>query len=187
MATEVEIKFVVEDIKKARAKLKAVSSPLGQKHQIDEYFEHSSMNSAKNKNLKEYLRIRNTENKSQLDYHRCIIKNNEKSHTEEFESEIQKPEEVRQILLGLRFKPKVIVNKKRELFETENFLLYLDEVQGLGCFFEVEAKKISGSIEKTKEDCRKFAEQLGIQIKIAPKGGYPDLLAKKTPKVLIFK
>ena len=180
MNVEVEIRFRIEDSDKCRAQLLKVSKLIGNKHQVDEYFEHPVRNFTANKELKEYLRVRTTGEKSSLDYHKCIIKQNEKSHTEEFESQIQKPEIVKTILLELGFKPKVIVDKRRETFETENLTICFDKIENLGSFLEVEAKKLVGTVDETKEACQKFAESLHLNLEKAPEGGYPDLLLAKT-------
>lgn len=181
MAIEVEIRFVVKEPEQCRLRLREVSRLVGTKDQVDEYFEHPCRTFI-GKNFKEYLRVRTTDGKASLEYHQCIIEENRKSHTIEKESEIRDPATIKQILLDLGFKTSVIIKKRRETFETDKFIICLDEVKGLGNFLEIEAKKLFGSIEETKKECEKFAKILNPTLEKPPEGGYPDLLARKMKK-----
>ena len=177
MNTEVEVKFAVLEKEKCLQKLKEKSRFIKTKTQIDQYYDHPCKNFLADPKTKEYLRVRTEEKNASLEYHKFFAKGNVKSYTEEFEVKVNNPEKAKEILQGLGFKPKILIEKKRTEFETQSLKISLDEVNGLGCFLEIEAKK-ADNIEEAEKLCMDFAKELEQGLKKAPKGGYPELFLK---------
>lgn len=79
---------------------------------------------------------------------------------------------------------KVIVVKKRKIYFIENVKFHFDKVEGLGNFIEVEAIDNTGnkSVEKLKEQCKKYAAFFNIEQSGYIAHSYSDLLLKKMNK-----
>jgi adenylate cyclase, class 2 len=73
---------------------------------------------------------------------------------------------------------KIIVDKKRTIYEYENAKIHLDEVAKLGKFIEIEVE-----VKKGEEQAKKLMNELLDKLKIPPKNfikkSYSDLLLKK--------
>lgn len=179
---EVEIRTVVKDANKIEKKLTQKFPLIEQKNQTDDYFSHPSRDFYANSSLREYVRIRQEKGKQTFEYHRAHIKNGDNTHTDEFEVAIDNPQKMKQILAELGFKPLVTVNKKRIAFDCKEFEADLDQIQGLGNFLEIEAKKDFGGVKKTRQACLEFLKTLEIPFEIAPKKGYPDMILEKLAK-----
>ena len=76
---------------------------------------------------------------------------------------------------------KVVVNKAREIFFIENVKFHLDEVGGLGEFFEIEAIDSDGSIgiSKLKEQCDKYIKLFDIKPNDFINNSYSDMIMEK--------
>lgn len=85
---------------------------------------------------------------------------------------------------------KVIVDKKRNIFFIENVKFHLDEVEGLGNFFEIEAIDETGEIgrEKLKEQCDYYLKIFEIKENDFIRVSYSDLILKEKfyKEALIF-
>lgn len=75
---------------------------------------------------------------------------------------------------------KVVVSKLRKIYFIDNVKFHFDTVDGLGNFVEVEAIDKNGSIgiEKLKEQCRKYAELLGVKKDDYISHSYSDMILK---------
>lgn len=73
---------------------------------------------------------------------------------------------------------KVVVKKKREIWFIDNVKFHIDEVEGLGSFVEIEAIDKDGSLglEKIKEQCDHYLQQLNIKEEQLLTHSYSDLL-----------
>lgn len=179
---EVEIRILLEDAKAIETILKNKFPIIKQKHQVDEYFSHPTRNFYANAALHEYLRIRQDSGSCSLDYHIAHITKGKKMHTEEFEVKVEDAQKLREILLNLGFKPLVVVDKDRKIFDCTDFEACLDSIKDLGNFLEIEAKRDFGGIEKTRQECIDFLKNIGIDYKPAPEMGYPDMLIERLAK-----
>lgn len=176
---EVEIRSLLKNTKETETILRSKFPIIKQKHQMDEYFSHPSKGFYANSELREYLRIRQDSNNCSFDYHKAHISNGKKTHTEEFEVNIGDAQKLKEILLGLGFKPLVIVDKERKVFDCGDFEASLDSIRELGDFLEIEAKKDFGGIDKTKQKCIDFLKDIGVAYIPAPEKSYPDMLIEK--------
>lgn len=180
---EIEIKiqldkntfFNVKEKVKKLAKFEKIS------HQIDEYFTPVHRNFVAPEFPFEWLSIRKRGEKVILAYKHYYPENVElTTHCDEFETEIENPDQLEKIFSALNFKKLVTVEKEREIYTyKDEFEIALDIVKELGYFIEVEAMKNFGSIEATREKVFEFAKNLGLDISKTDKRGYPFLLMEK--------
>lgn len=74
--------------------------------------------------------------------------------------------------LGVR----TVVEKRREIRHVDNVKFHLDEVPGLGCFVEIEAIDLDGTIGelRLREDCEAWRVRLGIALEDLVAFSYAD-------------
>ncbi|MFA4999002.1 MAG: CYTH domain-containing protein [Candidatus Paceibacterota bacterium] len=131
----------------------------------------------------EYLRIRYEKGKNHLNYSFLHFKKNGwLDATDEYETSVEKPEIVREIFKKIGLIPKVTVIKTRKYFDCGDFEVTLDNIKGLGNFMEVEAKKLLGTVEKTRQACSAFLKSLDIKYEVRKEMGYPRMLYQKLRK-----
>ena len=179
MNQEVEIKVIAKNQKKAEEIIKKKAKFVKEREQIDEYFVPDNNDFFKEKNTKEYLRVRNETGKNKICYHYCHFdKNGFLLKTDEYESNVEDPKMVSEILKKLKMTNKVTVKKHRKYYEYKDFEILIDNIKGLGTFIEVEARVVE-DLEKTRKSCYDILDELGIEWKKAPEMGYPDMLLEK--------
>jgi adenylate cyclase, class 2 len=170
-----EFKAYCDDIQSAQERLLA-SSPLfiGTDHQVDTYF------NVANGRLK--LREGNIEN-ALIHYHRTNTAGAKQSDVTLYKHQ---PDTSLKEALTKALGIKVAVDKKRKIYFIDNVKFHFDEVHGLGTFLEVEAIDKDGTvgIEKLKEQCRHYAELLGVQEKDYIAESYSDLLLAKKSSIV---
>ncbi|MEN3000181.1 MAG: class IV adenylate cyclase [Acidilobaceae archaeon] len=81
--------------------------------------------------------------------------------------------EVEEMLERLGFKLALKVRKRREYFESQELVVSLDRVEGLGCFVEIESKR--GSAEEVME----LAGRLGLAKESYVGKTYVELILEK--------
>jgi len=84
---------------------------------------------------------------------------------------------LRGILLKLGFKEAGWVKKRRKKFELDSFRVFLDEVEGLGGFVEIETKA-EGPYEELLQKALELLEKLGLKGELI-RESYLELLLKK--------
>jgi len=177
MNEEIEIKVGIINPNEAERVLEHKTEFIKEKEQKDEYFVPINNDYFDEKPTKKYLRIRHDNKKYILAYHSCHYGDDGKLlKTDEYETEIENPDIMREILEKIGMKLKVTVKKHRKYYKYKNFEILLDKIEGLGWFIEVEAKVVNDSPEKIKEECYKLLEELNIKWVEAPNTGYPNML-----------
>lgn len=180
---EIEIKFPLSEDTFARVKekLQNIAKSVKSIKQVDKYFTPLHRNFVKPKFPFEWLSIRRRGNKVILNYKHFYPENAEETtHCDEFETEVEKPEQLEKIFSSLDLEKLVTVEKEREKYIYNNeFEIALDKVKELGNFIEIEAIKNFGDIEATRKRLFEFAKKLEIDISKIDKRGYPFLLMKK--------
>ncbi len=75
----------------------------------------------------------------------------------------------------------VVVDKQREIYFIDNVKFHIDKVVGLGEFVEVEAIDYSDTIglDKLREQCNYYMNELGIQSSDLLTNSYSDMLFSK--------
>lgn len=81
------------------------------------------------------------------------------------------------LILDKALGTKAVVEKKREIYFIDNVKFHLDEVQGLGCFVEIEAVDVDDSAtpEELSAQCCRYREALGIREEDLLTRSYSDL------------
>lgn len=176
MRKEIEVKAKVRDPQKLFDNLKALKITLSEKiTQDDETFvddnfgDYSTLQSGKNvlrirKNNERYIFTLKQPQKNELD---CIEK----------ETDITDPEEFRDALLLMGYRPVVKINKVRRKAKYKDYELCVDEVEGLGTYIEVE--KITDEnddSEAVQRELFQFLESLGIDKTDQEMHGYDTLI-----------
>lgn len=180
---EIEIKIPLENnlFPKVREKLQKIAKFVKKSSQTDEYFTPIHRNFVEPKFPYEWLSIRKRGGKFILNYKHFYPENVEvTTHCDEFETVIEKSEQLEKIFFALNLKRLVTVEKEREVFiYNDEFEIALDSVKELRNFIEIEAIKDMGTVNETREKLFQFAKNLGIDISNTDKRGYPFLLMKK--------
>jgi predicted adenylyl cyclase CyaB len=70
------------------------------------------------------------------------------------------------------------VAKKREIYFIDNVKFHIDQVEGLGCFVEIEAIDAAGELpeDMLRQQCESFMELFGIQREDLIDCSYSDML-----------
>lgn len=180
---EVEIQVIIKDPAKIEDRLNEVGKFVKSRKQIDKYYVPPHRNFFIKDMPDEYLRIRYEEGKNHLNY--SFLNFGEDGwlkSTDEYETIVDKPEIVEEIFNKIGMVLKVTVIKIRKYFDCGDFEVTLDKIENLGDFMEVEAKKDFGGVDKTREACSSFLENLNVEYEIRKEMGYPRMLYKKLNK-----
>lgn len=150
MDREIEIKIQIDDqsYNKLLKWLEGNAELESEKHQIDTYY-NNPLNSFTFKrdgyiDADDYLRIRKTDKDSSICFkHWVEDPNNPGKHLycDEFETDIQEPDQMDKLLQAIGYRKDIIVDKKRQTYEYKYFEFDLDNVKDLGHFVEIEIKK----------------------------------------------
>jgi adenylate cyclase class 2 len=132
-------------------------------HECDEYFNAPDRNF---KDTDEAFRIRTSGDAVWLTYKGPKLPGEVKTR-EELELSLQvEVEQLRQLLLALRFRPVATVAKQRELFELTrdgfSLSICLDTVQQVGEFVEIEALAEPSQAEAASRVVQELARELGL-------------------------
>ena len=127
-----------------------------------------------------YLRLRYQEEKNTVTYGYCHVKGTELIKIDEFETKVDDPKVMEDILKNLNYQPQATVTKTRKSFTFKNYDLELDHIAELGSFLEVEIKEHDLSYEVAKASCYDILSELGITRKEkADHTGYIDMILQK--------
>jgi adenylate cyclase class 2 len=96
---------------------------------------------------------------------------------EEIEIKICEPLKLREILLRLGFQEVGWVRKRRKKFKLDPFWVFLDEVEGLGGFVEIEGKA-EGSYEGLLQKALELLRKLGLKGELI-RESYLELILKE--------
>ena len=134
-------------------------------------------------NLKEALRIRETEKGCTLTYKLdCFdVTTGAWTHSEEHEVDIADAQKGLQIFYKLGFQEVVVVNVEKYYFTTPLYKIALERVEDLGLFMEVEAHQVSDerNVAKVRNDIANFIEKLNLNVSADVGIGKPELLLRQ--------
>ena len=180
MNKEIEIAVSVRNPKEAERNILKIAKFIREVKQVDNYFVPKDKDFFKKKVTKEYLRVRHDGNKSHLNYSYCHYdKHNHFLQTDEYESIVENPDIVDEVLKRIGMVHKVTVKKLRKHFSYGDFEITLDNIEDLDYFIEIEAKKDFGGAEKTRDECYKILSKLNVDYEECPDLGYPDMVLRK--------
>ncbi len=183
--TEIEIKVKVENSKPLLVFLKKNAEFLFEQQQIDDYYSPAHRDFLAIKPIKEWLRLRRSDNKFSLNYKSWYFNDqNRASHCDEYETQVEDIKAMQKILQVLDFKPLVTVDKTRKSWLYKNYEISVDAVKGLGDFIEIEyrGKEAKVDIKKITNEMMVFLEKLGVGKVERDFRGYPYGLLKKQGK-----
>ncbi len=177
---EVEIQAFIKDPTKIEARLNEVGKFVKSRKQVDKYYVLPHRDFFAKDMPDEYLRIRYEEGRNHLNYSFLHFgEDGWLKATEEYETLVDKPETIEEIFEKINLILKVVVKKTRKYFDCGDFEVTLDNIENLGDFMEVEAKKDFGGIDKTRKACEDFLNSLNVEYEVQKEMGYPRMLYKK--------
>lgn len=176
MKKEIEVKARVRDKMKLIERIESLNISLSQEiHQQDETFVDDNFGDyAKLQTGKNILRIRKNDSK-----YIFTLKQPQKNELDciEKETEISKPEELRQAIILMGYKPMVKINKIRRKAKYGDYEICLDEVEGLGTYIEVEMiTDDTEDSEYIQSQLFNFLETLGVNRSDQENHGYDTLI-----------
>lgn len=173
---EVEVKAIINDYEVVKKRLEDLGCEFSEIiKQEDKIFLHKEKDLSKTKEGNVTLRIRKTENKNILTMKKQM--GNELDNIEK-ETEIEKPEEMAEIIKTLDFRETVRVSKERIKTKYNGTEICIDKVKDLGNFIEVE-KMTEKDSETTQEELFKFLESLGVKKEEQVFKGYDTMRYEK--------
>lgn len=136
---EIEIQVRVENVKPLMNHLKNKAKFLNKNRQIDQYFSAPHRNFIDKKPVEEWLRLRDEEGKHSITYKYWHYDKNGKSNfCDEYETVVEDIEKIGLILSALNFKALIKVDKNRESYKFQDYIVSIDNINGLGDFVEIE-------------------------------------------------
>jgi adenylate cyclase class 2 len=81
---------------------------------------------------------------------------------QEFETRVDDDEELEAVLESLGFEPAATVEKDRECFGVDGYVVTLDDVDGLGEYVEVEREVPETEVDGAREGARDVVSRLGL-------------------------
>lgn len=179
---EVEVKFRISDgdYDRLHKLLNALASALGKETEIDIYFNHPCRDFQK---TDEAIRVRvYGTGKATLTYKGPRLASRGKARIE-YNVDVEPTDTIVNILTSLGFTKVAEIKKERVIFTYENYTIYLDKVEGLGSFLEVETMTSdAGLSDKLAGEIIGFVKnRLGIsESSIEPKTYLELYLAKQS-------
>lgn len=173
----IEIEIKAHSNKKIEQKIKEKAKFKKEKTQSDFYYNHPNRDFGK---TDEALRLRKENKKTYITYKGPKI--NEKTKTrKEIEEEVESYEKSKKILELLGFEITGKVQKKRQIYELNNYQITIDKVNDLGRFIELEKKSKQYNKEMIDKAIN-FLKKLGIKEKDFEKKSYLELLLEKNKR-----
>ncbi|MEM2933979.1 MAG: class IV adenylate cyclase [Methanocellales archaeon] len=175
---EVEVKLAVEDLVALENKVKQMGmKSAGEKKQLDIYFNAPDRDFAK---TDEALRIRIENGKLFLTYKGAKFNGETKSRREiEIEIKAKSAIKMRNLLLRLGYREVAVVNKIRRIYRSQGLKIYLDQVEQLGSFIEVEAAAAEKNFKAKRKQVFDLLQKLGLNPRNSIRQSYLELLLAK--------
>ncbi len=158
----IEIKAKTDRIGEIREILKSIADKVYVEHQTDIYFNTSEGR----------LKLRKKQRKTELIYYTREKKKGPKKSEIIFLDVGEELEDILTRSLGVV----AIVEKRRELYFTDNTQFHIDNVKGVGDFVEIEV--MGENLEETVKKCEEYMEMLGIKRGELVAESYCDLVQK---------
>lgn len=161
---EVEVKAKITDFNAVKKMLKKINAEKDHiEHQEDSYFNSPIKNFAE---TDEALRIRevsvNNISKTFITYKGPKIDSQSKTR-EEVELEVENPKKIAKVFEHLGFKKVAKVIKNRTIYNIDQYIISLDEVEGLEPYMEIETDLEDGSeFEEALNKIFDIFKKLGI-------------------------
>lgn len=174
---EVELTFLLNNAEKLANQLNSMAKFEGESVQKDTYYIPSHRNFLDADFIREWLRVRETDETSSFTYKNWHKKKG--VSCDEYETEVADAKMLKRILNQLDFKEIIVVNKKRRIWIYKDTEIAVDIVDELGDFIEVEAKKDFDSIEDAEKYLHKVLKELDADLGDQDFKGYPHRMLEK--------
>lgn len=160
MKREIEIKAKVDDLEEIASFLQKKGSVLGKSlHQVDTIYFPKGSSPIKKQLSDPVLRIRRVDDAAIFTYKHSNSQDLDKT---EYETGIDNPESLHEVLLILGFDPIIVVEKRRIQTSYKGFTLCLDSVKNLGEFIEIE-RIADEDANQVQEEMKKIFKELGVK------------------------
>lgn len=178
---EVELKFPLLNHEALAGKLDVVAKREKQGElQKDSYYTPEHRDFIAEKPVREWLRVRESENNCSLTYKNWHKEKNRNTVScDEFETRVSDAEALKKILESLDFKRVVFVEKKRSTWKYKEAEIAVDDVAGLGFFIELEATGEFADIQAAEKRLHEILLEIGAETGEQDFEGYAYLLLKK--------
>lgn len=164
---EIEVEVAFDNTKEEVMKLLSKYEFIGEKDITDIYYydpKRSNLKPESDLRLSETFRLRKKNNTCLITYKKQHFKGKLWVYSDEYETEVKDYETVKTIISMLGLTPLITVHNNRRIYKYKDFEIELEDVEGLGCFIEVE--KLSSSKEdemNIKEEIRDFIRSLKLK------------------------
>jgi adenylate cyclase, class 2 len=180
---EIEIKLRIDAETNIRCKSFLLENAkfIDNSREVDQYFSASNRNFLAPEYPYEWLRVREKNGKSVLNYKHWYPENSPNStHCDEFETIISDSGALIKIFEQLDIALLIKIDKIREKFIlNEKFEIALDFIENLGHFMEIEYIGEASSIIAAQEELFEIAGLLGLDLSTRDNRGYPYLMLEK--------
>lgn len=178
---EIEIKFPLKNpeqlVRELDSKAKHEGKDIFQK---DSYYVPAHRDFFDKTYPYEWLRIRESTKGAFLNYKHFHPENVEKTdYCDELETMVENPRILRKIFASLDFKEAVVVEKTRNTWNFKGVEIAVDNVNGLGFYIELEAKKEFNDVREAKQYLFGILSELNASVGEEELRGYPYIVLKK--------
>jgi len=180
MNTEIEAKLKVDSLESVESQLQTLGAQfIEQHHQIDYYFDDEKSSFAKNNKCLR-LRLQSIENdKTAFLTYKGPKQEDDFKKRLEIEIQVSDVESAENLLSVLGYKSKLVIEKKRKIWQLCSCFVALDNLPSLGCFVEIEGPDNSKIAEVQKK--------LGLGNIRHIRESYAELMTKNTKSSLKAK
>ena len=180
---EIEIKHPLKSSKENLIKrINELGAEQTNKLQIQEdtYYVPKHRNFLDEEIVSEWLRIRKTEKKTNVNFKRWLpIGQENQTHCDEYETSISNVEAMEKIFFALDIKEIVKVRKERSTWLLNGVEIALDSVDNLGDFIELEAKVLNDDVEAAHKLLQDVLKLLDVEVLPRDRRGYPYQLLNR--------
>ncbi len=156
MNVEIEIKAHLKNRDDVKKKLQERGAVFESTKQTTDTYYHKKGETTYRQNWHMRIRVYDRAVSGRLEYHQPLGE----LHAQEYECEISDAQTMDQIIQHLGYKKALIVDKTRETWKADNFIIALDHVKDGGDFIEVEL--LNTDIKEAEEKIEQFLLSLGV-------------------------
>lgn len=136
---EIEIQVNIEESGRLLSFLEKNAVFQLEKRQTDEYFSPAHRDFLSPRPIEEWFRLREAEGGCSLNYKKWHYDASGESHyCDEFETKLDDSDSAKKIFAALDFRPLVVVEKTRKIWNYKDYEIAFDAVKDLGNFVEIE-------------------------------------------------
>jgi len=181
---EVEQKFPLYNAEAVVSALLNVNAKqvIAKEKQFDTYYMPSHKNYFETNIVSEWLRVRETDSKSSVNY-KCWLPIGAEiqTHCNEFQTSVADVSAIQNIFEALDIKPIIKVFKTRNSWEYKNVEISIDCIEDLGSFIELEYlhEVSTNELDSVFALFKDILDELGAEIGLQDRRGYPYLMIEK--------